>query len=393
MRISVISFTARGAELSRQMRSLPEPGMELSLYTKYKGLAGRKNCMESGARVENWASEEYRGQEGTVRPGETDLLQNERELQEYDGVIPVSQSLSAWTREQFEAKNAMLFIGACGIAVRAIAPFLGDKLTDPPVLVMDEAGSFVIPVLSGHYGGANALARQLAEKLGATAVITTATDVNGLFAVDLFAKNNNLVICNRNGIEKVSSRVLEQKAITMAIAGGRKGEPPKEVIIIPYPAQERVSVLVSPFQEDAGSAELQLCPRAIVIGIGCRRGKTLPQIEAVLQKQVEKANIRWEAISAIASIDRKGEEEGLLELAEKYRLPFLTFSKEELSKVTGEFQSSAFVQEQVGVDNVCERSAMAASGRQGRLISEKYAEDGITIAIAAQDWRVIFDEA
>jgi cobalt-precorrin 5A hydrolase len=393
MRISVISFTARGVELSRQIGSLLEPEMELSLYTKYQGLTGGKNCRESGTRAENRTSEEYRGQEGTVGPGEADRVQKEGERPEHDGVTSVSKSLSAWTREQFEGKNALLFIGACGIAVRAIAPFLGDKLTDPPVLVMDEAGKFVIPILSGHYGGANALAKQLAEKTGATAVITTATDVNGLFAVDVFAKKNHLVICNRNGIEKVSSRVLEKKAITMAIAGGREGEPPKEVIIIPYPAQERVSVLISPFQEAAGSAELQLCPKVIVIGIGCRRGKTLPQIEAVLQKQVEKANIRWEAISVIASIDRKGEEEGLLELAEKYQLPFLIFTKEELNKVTGEFQSSDFVQEQVGVDNVCERSAMAASGRQGRLISEKYAEDGITIAIAAQDWRVIFDKA
>lgn len=358
MRISVISFTARGAELSRQISRLVGSGMELSLYTKYKGPADRKADKEEGKQE----------------------------------IMPVSESLSLWTGEQFEGKNALLFIGACGIAVRAIAPFLKDKLTDPPVLVMDEAGKFVIPILSGHYGGANELAKQLAEKTGATAVITTATDVNGLFAVDVFAKKNNLVICNRDGIEKVSSRILEEKSITMAVAGGRTGAAPKEVILLPYPVQKRVSVLISPFQEEADIADLQLCPRAIVIGIGCRRGKTLPQIEAVLRKQVEKAGIRWEAISAIASIDRKGEEKGLLELAGKYQFPFLTFSKEELSGVAGEFQASAFVQEQVGVDNVCERSAVAALGGQGRLISEKYAEDGITIAVAAQDWRVVFDE-
>ncbi|MGF7143045.1 cobalt-precorrin 5A hydrolase [Anaerotaenia torta] len=369
MRISVISFTARGAELSRQIYQSLEHGVEqkteqkteqtieqsteqkieLSLYTKHKASGNR-------------------------------------------GLISVSEPLSAWTEKQFEEKNALLFIGACGIAVRAIAPILRDKLTDPPVLVMDEAGQFVIPVLSGHYGGANALAKQLADRIGATAVITTATDVNGLFAVDVFAKSNNLAICNRSGIGKVSSIVLEIETVTMAVAGKWAGTPPKEVIMRPYPVQEKVSVLVSPFEEGEDSADLQLCPRAILVGIGCRRGRTLSQIEAVLHKRMKKAGIRWEAVAAIASVDRKKEEEGLMELAAKYRIPFQTFSPGELSRVEGEFQASAFVQEQVGTDNVCERSAMAAAGSGGRLISEKYAEDGITIAIALQDWRVVFDE-
>ncbi|MBQ1862966.1 MAG: hypothetical protein II150_00050, partial [Thermoguttaceae bacterium] len=96
--------------------------------------------------------------------------------------------LAEWTRDSFELAAPSVFIGACGIAVRAIAPLLRDKLADPPVMVIDEAARFVIPLTSGHYGGGIELAARLARALGAEPVVTTATDVNGLFAVDVFAK-------------------------------------------------------------------------------------------------------------------------------------------------------------------------------------------------------------
>lgn len=342
MRLSVISFTARGAALSLEIQKRLEQDMEITVHTGHKALPG---------------------------------------------------SLHQWAGEQFQEQNALLFIGACGIAVRAIAPFVKDKLKDPPVLVMDEAGRFVIPVLSGHFGGANELAETLAEKTGAAAVITTATDVNGLFAVDVFAGKNKLAVCNREGIEKVSSAVLAGEEVTVAIAGICKGKPPQELTLVPYPAKEKVSVIVSPFAEDAGRADLQLCPKAYVLGIGCRRGKPLRELEEAMKRQLKKTGLRREALSALASIDRKKEEKGLLELADKYQLPFLTFSSEELNTVYGDFFSSSFVREQTGVDNVCERSAIAACGKDGILVSKKYAENGITVAIAEQKWSVTFDEA
>lgn len=102
--------------------------------------------------------------------------------------ICVRNSLSAWAGEQMAARHALIFIGACGIAVRAIAPWIMDKLHDSPVLVADEMGKYVIPLLSGHVGGANELAVRLAGALGAIPVITTATDLHDSFAVDIFAK-------------------------------------------------------------------------------------------------------------------------------------------------------------------------------------------------------------
>lgn len=132
------------------------------------------------------------------------------EIHTYHGRKQV-ENLNAWTKEQFSLRNAIIFIGACGIAVRTIAPFLKDKLTDSPVLVLDEAGNYVIPLLSGHVGGANEIALLLAELLGAVPVITTATDINNAFAIDVFAKKHDLSIDKKEGIKKVSAKVLEKK--------------------------------------------------------------------------------------------------------------------------------------------------------------------------------------
>lgn len=350
MKISIISFTERGAVLARTIRNSLAREMEITLSTKHRALPDH---LEAGY---------------------------------------VEESLSRWAGERFREHSAVLFIGACGIAVRAIAPSVRDKLEDSPVLVMDEAGRFIIPLLSGHFGGANGLAERIAEKTGAVPVVTTATDVNGLFAADVFARRNRLAVCNRSGIATVSSALLAGKPVTMAVAGSCTGSWPKELTPAPYPVNGRASVIVSPFAADAEKADLQLCPRASVLGIGCRRGKSFPEIEEAVEKQMKKAGLRRESLAAVASVDRKKDEQGLLEFAEKHGLPFLTFSADTLKAVGGDFVSSAFVEEQVGVDNVCERAAMAACGKGGKLLIEKYAENGITVAIAQKKWSVSFDE-
>ena len=105
--------------------------------------------------------------------------------------------LNDWAREMFASMDALIFIGATGIAVRAIAPLVQDKFYDPAVLVMDELGQFCILLLSGHVGGANELAETISQLTGSQAVITTATDVNHQFAVDVFARKNGLKIADR----------------------------------------------------------------------------------------------------------------------------------------------------------------------------------------------------
>ena len=270
------------------------------------------------------------------------------------------QSLSEWTKEQFAAKNAIVFIGACGIAVRLIAPFVTDKLTDSPVVVLDEAGTFAIPLLSGHMGGANELAGEIAALIGAVPVITTATDVNQTFSVDVFAKKCGLTICNRDGIAKVSGKILEGKM---------------------------ADIVISSDKTDLEHGILGLMPKEYILGIGCKKGKSFEEINALICKWLKQTGIEQSQVRCVASIDLKKSEEGLLRFCAANRIPFVTYSAGELLQVEGDFTGSSFVQEKTGVDNVCERAALKAAGETGRIILRKQAEDGMTIAIAKYDWK------
>lgn len=344
MSISIISFTQNGMELSKKLSEKLKQE-KIRLFTK---------CTYG------------------------------KESEAAHGVIWVEEKLEAWTDSQMQEKNTLIFIGACGIAVRAIAPHIADKLHDSPVLVMDEKGMYVIPILSGHMGGANEKAKMIAEATGAVAVITTATDIQGKFAADLFAKQNELHIVNKDGIAKVSAKVLAGKEIVMAVSKeylSEKQNLPQGVRVISYPSEEKADIIVAQNPQKS-DALLYLCPKEYVLGIGCRRGKEEEKIRKMIQMCMDEAGIAKEQIFAVASIDKKREEPGILAWCRKEKITFFTFSAEELEAVKGDFHVSDFVRQQVGVDNVCERAAIKACEPAGELIYAKHAMDGITIAIA-----------
>ena len=276
--------------------------------------------------------------------------------------------LSDICREAFKNREAVVFIGAMGIAVRSIAPYVADKLSDPPVIVIDEAGKHVIPVLSGHIGGANELAVRIADSINAEPVLTTATDVSGAFSVDLFAKENDLRIVNREGIAKVSSSALEGKAVTICIKD--------------YPPKNYVDVLVTDESALKDSASIVLCPRKYAVGIGCRKGKPFDEIRNFAESVLTENGIIADEIGAIATVDVKKNEPGLLRLSQYWRVPLLAFDSAVLNKVQGEFASSERVLSAVGTDNVCERASAAAAGKGYKLIVRKTACNGITIAVS-----------
>lgn len=374
LRLGIISFTADGQKLSRQAAEKlcrEETGIEVSLYT--------------AARV-------YAGQEAD---------------QEGAYAVTYVDSVSAWTGEQMKEQNAVLFIGACGIAVRMVSPYLTDKLHDVPVLVMDEKGHHVIPILSGHMGGGNELALLLAEKLLAEPVITTATDLNGKFAVDLFAKRNGLSIVNKEGIAKVSARALAGEEITISIEPGHcdsgkhamHEEPfrtnnnvlPKGVRILPYPPKEPVDVVVTS-KEGVFDTKILLQPQKYVIGFGCKKGKKTEEITDFIAQKLSEAGILKAQVAALSSITQKQKEPGLVAWCKREHIPFITYTAEELQQVEGNFCSSDFVNKQVGVGNVCERAALKFCGPGGKLIIGKCAMNGMTIAIAEREWKVRFYE-
>ena len=354
MNISVISFTLSGIRLSQRLAKVWN-GEKLELFTKCTAYAD----------------------ENAAYP-----------------VQYVEESISRWAGKQIQERNILLFIGACGIAVRSIAPHLTDKMHDSPVLVMDEKGEYVIPILSGHLGGANEIAMEIARAIGAEPVITTATDINHRFAVDLFAKRNGLFVVNREGIAKVSSKVLTGKDITISIEPGHIREGcglPEGVHAVPYPPERFVDIVVTSEEKNFDTAIL-LRPKEHVIGMGCRRGKEADQIEALIQHSMKELHIRTEQLLALASIDCKKDEQGFLSWSRKNHVPFITYTAEQLKDLKGEFKASTFVLAATGVDNVCERAALKGCGNSGKLIYGKHAEDGMTIAIAKREWSVRFDE-
>ena len=283
-------------------------------------------------------------------------------------------SLEAWTAEAWQSRDALLFIGACGIAVRAIAPHVRDKFTDPAVVVMDEGGRFVIPLLSGHVGGANALAAALAEVTGGQAVISTATDVNGRFAVDVWARERGLAITDRQLAKAVSAAILEDEAVGFA-SDFDHGCPPGL-----RPGRAELGVWVTcrsgggPFPRT-----LRLVPRQLVLGIGCRRGIAKEAVAAAVDAALEMAGLDPQAAAAVATIELKAEEPGLLAFCRERGLPLRAYSAAALSAVPGDFTASPFVRSVTGVDNVCERAALAEGGT---LLLPKTAGNGVTVAIA-----------
>lgn len=359
MKLSVISFTKSGMELSRRVKACQGSfaGIKSTeIFTKWSGFQNEKN---SDAMVQ------------------------------YTNV-----PIGIWAGGEMDKKHALLFIGACGIAVRAIAPYVTDKLCDSPVLVMDEMGRYVIPILSGHMGGANELAVELGRILDAVPVITTATDINNRFAVDLFAKKNHLAIMNRDGIAKVSAKILDGKAVTMAIEPGhlRGAFVPEYITLIDYEAVSSADIVVTSEQKKEWDAKLLLKPKIYSIGMGCRRGKNAVEVSALIEKILQEQGLSEQEIFALASIDKKAQEPCFLEWSRKKRVPFYTFSSEELLEVSGVFQKSEFVKSQVGVDNVCERAALKVCGEHGEIVVPKRAENGMTIAISKRDWSITFDE-
>lgn len=300
-----------------------------------------------------------------------------------------------WLQAYFQQLDALIFIGAMGIIVREMAPFLKSKVTDPAVVVLDEKGQFVISVLSGHLGGANELTRQLADVLHAVPVITTASDVNEKIAIDSFAKKNGLVISSMEQAKNCAAKIVAGEKVSFSCEGPVSGKVPEE--LLGKPSEAEFQIVVSPYRQTATENFLHLIPKAFVLGIGCKKGTAVEQIEKRIKEELEKCKIDLRSVLAIASIDLKKDEKGLLEFSEKTKIPLQFYSAAELQKAEGKFSSSKFVAQTTGVDNVCERAAFLVAKAHGIqsltqcMVLPKSGKDGVTAAIMKIDWSVCFE--
>lgn len=330
--------------------------------------------------------------------------------------VSMKGTVKACVDAYFEQVDAIVFVTASGIAVRSVAEHLTHKSKDPAIVCMDECGKHVISLVSGHAGGANALTQMLADVMWATPVITTATDVEGRFSIDEYAREHNLVVTDWAKAKAISAEVLAtgakpvwvDEAEVLQEEEKRACEIRKEQKSTGIDGCEnRVDVkrlqigshqvIITPQDVPVDAQTLQLIPRCIVAGVGCKKGTSVDKIEHAVQEAFAKAGLRMEALCAVASIDLKKEEAGLLEFCETRNVPFETYAAEELQAVPGTYSASEFVSGVTGVDNVCERSAVKYAsehgmkqdqpllGRQakhGELLLRKQAYGGVTVALA-----------
>jgi len=284
--------------------------------------------------------------------------------------------LSSLVAKLFTTCDCLVFFCACGIAVRTIAPLLQDKYCDPAVVVCDEAGRFAISLLSGHVGGANLYAQRIAAALDAQPVITTATDVHHVFAVDAWAMQQKLHIVERPMVKEIAARLLQGQSVGFASDYPWHGETPTGL------TQDKAcpwGVCVSSQLRQPFAHTLHLQPRNIVLGIGCRKGVTVEQLDCAWQQFLQQTGLTVARIAQAATIDLKRQETGLLAWTAQKKLSLTFYSSQQLQQATGQFTPSAFVQHITGVDNVCERSAALASN-QGRQLACKCRLDGVTMA-------------
>lgn len=310
----------------------------------------------------------------------------------------IAESTADWTAEHFHREDGLIFVGACGIAVRSIAPQVASKKSDPAVLVVDECGQFVISLLSGHLGGANELSLKAAQILGAQPVVTTATDLHKRFAVDVFSRKNDCEILFMKAAKEVSAALLVGKTVGFYSEFPFVGALPNGLTEcdaegIPLGGESvpeaGVAVTIHPSCRPFASTT-QVVPSVVTLGMGCRKNKEAAIIQKEAENCLREADIYRQAVRNLASISIKKDEPGLNALAEEWKLPFVTYTEEELKNVEGEFTPSAFVRTITGVENVCERSAVLGSDN-GRLIRKKTGREGVTTALALRKWEVRFE--
>lgn len=384
---SILCFSPPGKETARRLREYLKsayPDWNVKVFAKGRFAAES----EPDARPEGLAAAET--------------------ATEHADVIPLTASLADWGKQHFAQDDCLIFIGSAGIAVRTIGPLAVSKKTDPAVLVVDDRLQYVIPILSGHLGGANAIACRLAAMTGAEAVLTTATDVHRKLAPDVFAQRNGLKIMDFTAAKLVAAALVRGETITIYTDAAVEGAVPDEVHLAGLEAFADYhgggAMLISPRKPELTDKPevLWLVPQTVYLGIGLKAGKPEEAVAQAVEACLAQAGVDPAALAGAASIDIKREEAGLLRFAAERQLPLQFFTAAELNQVEGSFTGSAFVKQITGTDNVCERGALLLASVDAEagtpqnnggalLLQPKTAMDGVTAALAMKKGSIRFE--
>jgi cobalt-precorrin 5A hydrolase len=294
--------------------------------------------------------------------------------------------------ESFQAGRSLVCVMALGIVVRIVGPMIGHKKTDPPVVVVDEAGRFAVSVLGGH-AGANDLANQVAAIIGAVPVITTASDVLGLPAVDLIGQSRGWAIENREHLTEVAAAVVQGQPIAVFQEAGSSewwrefGDWPDtfhRVQAWPQGCWAAVLMITDRASPDLPYPVIVYRPRTLVLGVGCRRGVSCAEIEALFQEVCRAHVFSPLSLAIVATVSLKADEPGLLEFAARHQVPLQSYSLEELAGIGDLPTPSERVREKIGIAGVSEPAAMRAAGTR-QLLMAKHKNERVTMAVARRE--------
>lgn len=347
------------------------------------------------------------------RPGSNLALRLRRAMPEAELFLPerfaeeVNPSVHPWrgplgnlVRQLFAEYRGLVLFGAVGMAVRLVAPLARDKHTDPAVVVVDDAGRFAVSLLSGHQGGANALAQRIAKILGAQAVVTTASEVLDTLAVDLLGREFGWRLEKGENVARVTAALINREAVGLLQEAGEpdwwprgkqfptnlhRFSSPEELIA----AHCHAALVITDRALSSWEQALPPCvlcrPRSLVVGIGCHRGTSAEEIAAAVTQAVEGHGLALASVRKLATVSFKRHEAGLEEFARKLAVPIEYYTPRQLDKVSRLPNPSGLVRDWVGTLGVCEPAALLASGAE-ELVVPKLKTTKVTAAVARMDF-------
>lgn len=286
--------------------------------------------------------------------------------------------------------TAFIYISACGIAVRTMAPHISDKVTDPAVVVVDCYGKNVISLLSGHLGGANELTKLIAAAINGQAIITTASDQMGILAVDMLAKKLDCQIDCMEKAKMITAMLINRKKIALLSDIPLVKELSNRGLTVIKTIEEVINfqglIIIAesrgiPREIPREIPTVKLTPKYYSLGIGCRRGVQYTEIAACLKKFLHEHKIDVSRIIKIATIPLKAKEQGIISLTHAMDIPLEIVDLEKIVEVEHRFSGSDFVKDTVGVKSVAQPCAYISSGR-GKVVGDRFAENGVTLALA-----------
>ena len=320
MKISIISFSRAGYRLSEIIvAAMKKEGHDICSYTKSKYT---KKIMD-----ESQLDSEDRSFRNVAMFAE-----------------PVDISIKEWAGMRFQDSDAIIFVGACGIAVRSIASYIKEHKINPAVVVVDEQGKFAISLLSGHVGGANELTEEVSAVIGAVPVITTAKDANEKFAVDVFAKKNGCYTSDLDMAKEISAALVNGKEIGFTSDFPWVGAIPDGLVFLDD-AKEKPEFgiyVTNSYQKHPFTHTLYLIPRVITVGVECVKGTSNKIVESVIRKACDEQLIPSVSMERVAGSDHLKDEQGIIQYCSERNLPYVTYSRKEMDEIEGTFAESRY---------------------------------------------------